>query len=399
LTLSAYIDTLRGKKVAVAGIGISNRPLLDLLVSAGIDVSARDKNAVDVSAPRSRFGDGYLDCREEDVVFRSPGIMPRFIELKPGAVLISEMELFFELCPCPIIGVTGSDCKTTTTALIAELLKANGRTVHLGGNIGNPLLTELDAISPNDYAVVELSSFQLIGMKRSPHIAVITNISPNHLDKHNDYDEYIAAKSNIYLWQKPGDRLIFGGNIERGSVEPAKLLGEHNKINFSVAAEAVRGIVSDAAIRRVAENFSGVEHRLECVRERNGVRYYNASIASSPSRTIANLRSFEQKVILIAGGADKGVPFDELGPVIAERVKTLVLTGPTSQKILDAVYDCGRSAPPHRIIDSFDDAVRCAASIAKPGDVVLLSPASTSFDAFKNFEERGNRFKQIVMEL
>jgi len=400
LTLSAYIDTLKEKKVAVVGLGISNRPLLELLVQSGIDVSARDEKAVDViGSPRTVFGDGYLDCRGEDVVFRSPGIMPRHILLSPGAVLTSEMELFFELCPCPIIGITGSDGKTTTSTLIAEMLKADGFTVHLGGNIGTPLLSIVDTIEPTSYAVVELSSFQLIGMKRSPHIAVITNISPNHLDKHSNYDEYIASKSNIYLRQRPGDRLIYGGNVAMSEIEPKLLLGEHNKINFSVAAEAVKGIVSESAIQRVADNFAGVEHRLELVRTLNGVRYYNDSIASSPSRTIAGLRSFDRKVILIAGGKDKGVPFDDLGEVISERVKALVLTGPTSEKILDAVRNCGCSAPAYRVLDRFDDAVRYAANIAVPGDIVVLSPASTSFDAFKNFEERGNKFKEIVNNL
>ncbi|MDR0818032.1 MAG: UDP-N-acetylmuramoyl-L-alanine--D-glutamate ligase [Oscillospiraceae bacterium] len=396
LRLTEFIESLRGKKIAVVGVGISNMPLLRLLIDNGLDVSARDKNVVEIPGlERSKFGEGYLDCSGEDVVFRSPGVKPWELTLKDGAVLTSEMEAFFDICPCPIIGVTGSDGKTTTATLIAELLKAEGKTVRLGGNIGKPLLAEVQNIAPEDYAVAELSSFQLITMKKSPRIAVLTNITPNHLDWHRSFDEYASAKTNIFRFQKPGDRLVFDANSVSG-LELKKVLSEHNRRHFATAIAALDGIVGADAVRQVADNFSGVEHRLEFVREFNGVRFYNDSIASSPDRTIAGLEAFDKKVILIAGGKDKGVPFDALGPVISERVKALVLTGPTAEPIFNAVRDCGCAAPSVQVIDDFDEAVLTAAGLAKPGDIVLLSPASTSFDRFKNFEERGRHFKEIV---
>ncbi|MDR2531117.1 MAG: UDP-N-acetylmuramoyl-L-alanine--D-glutamate ligase, partial [Oscillospiraceae bacterium] len=269
--MNDYIAYLRTRRVAIVGAGISNLPLLKLLVTEGVDVSVRDKAPIELDAPRSVIGDGYLDCSGEDVVFRSPGVRPWELTLSPGATLTSEMEAFFELCPCPIIAVTGSDGKTTTTTLIAELLRADGLTVHLGGNLGRPLLTEIPNMRKSDYAVVELSSFQLMTMRRSPHIAVITNVSPNHLDWHRSYDEYVAAKCNIFLWQRPGDRLIYGNAAVQSGVQPAKMLGEHNRVNFATAVEATRGLVSDSAIQSVAECFVGVEHRLEPVRELRGV--------------------------------------------------------------------------------------------------------------------------------
>jgi UDP-N-acetylmuramoylalanine--D-glutamate ligase len=341
------------------------------------------------------YGSDYLLDLSADVIFRTPGIRPDVPEIAAaiakGAVLTSEMEAFFELCPCPIIGVTGSDGKTTTASLIAALLEAEGKTVWLGGNIGTPLLDKVSAIAPTDYAVVELSSFQLMTFRVSPHIAVLTNITPNHLDWHHGFEEYAAAKTNIFRFQKPGDRLVFDANSV-AELPLKHVLGEHNRRHFATALNALEGIVSADTAAKVAENFPGVPHRLEFIREHNGVKYYNDSIASSPDRTIAGLEAFDQKVILIAGGKDKGIPYDAIGPAIRERVKLLILNGPTSEKIRAATGD----TVPLVQCENLADAVIAANKAAIPGDIVLLSPASTSFDQFKNFEERGDAFRRIV---
>ena len=355
------------------------------------------------------------------------------------------MEAFFEVCPAPITAVTGSDGKTTTTTLISELYKEQGFRVWLGGNIGTPLLDKADAIRPEDKVVLELSSFQLMYFPYSAHIAVVTNLAPNHLDMHRDMQEYIEAKENVYLHQTAEDTLIVnmdntitdgfsakapgrllkfsrlgvpengvylqdgaiwrksGGRTEK-IMEQADILlpGIHNVENYMAAICAVGAEVSDETIRKVARSFGGVEHRIELVRVKDGVRYYNDSIASSPSRTIAGLRSFPEKVILIAGGYDKHIPFDVLGPEIVEHVKLLITTGATGPKIRAATEQAANYAPGRPEIcpvEDFYDAIRKAASLAKPGDVVLLSPAGAAFDRFKNFMVRGREFKKTVMEL
>jgi len=352
------------------------------------------------------------------------------------------MEAFFEVCPCPILGVTGSDGKTTTTTIIARLLEAAGHTVHLGGNIGRPLLSEADSIRPADWAVVELSSFQLLDMDHSPHIAVVTNLAPNHLDIHTDMAEYVNAKANLLAYQKPGDRAVCNWDNEitrdlsgrtvgevswftRASSQPPSrgcylqddaiwyrgetgarsvlplsdilLPGVHNVENYMAAICAVQGLVPDETIRDFARTFSGVEHRIELVRERRGVRWYNDSIASSPSRTIAGLQSFPEKVILIAGGKDKGVSYEPLGPVVNDHVMLLILCGATAGAIREAVEQAENYSG-LEILDAEDypAAVRLADERSERGDVVILSPASTSFDRFKNFEERGHVFKDLV---
>ena len=457
MTLHDYLNTLRGKRVAVTGIGVSNRPLLKLLLDAGIDVTACDKkdrdalgalgDELEAAGCRLRLGPDYLEGLDHDVIFRTPGLHPRFLEAAKarGSEITSEMEVFFQVCPCPILGVTGSDGKTTTTTIIARLLEAAGHTVHLGGNIGRPLLSEADAIRPTDWAVVELSSFQLLDMDRSPHIAVVTNLAPNHLDVHTDMDEYVRAKANLLVHQTEADRAVCNWDNEitrnlsaqtAGAVSyftansdqpPADgcylkegavwyrdasgerpvlpltdilLPGAHNVENYMAAICAVQGLVPDETIRSFARTFGGVEHRIELVRERRGVRWYNDSIASSPSRTIAGLRSFPEKVILIAGGKDKGISYAPLGPVVNDHAKLLILCGATEQVIREAV----RTADNYRGLEiltaaDYRSAVRLADERSGAGDVVLLSPASTSFDRFKNFEERGRVFKELVAAL
>ncbi len=330
-----YLSSLKDKTVAVMGIGVSNRPLIELLLSRGVTVTACDKKdrtslgalAEDLEGRgcRLRLGADYLQGLQEDVIFRTPGMRPDLPEftaaMERGSTLTSEMEVFFEVCPCPIIAVTGSDGKTTTTTIIAELLRAAGRTVHLGGNIGHPLLAEAGGMRAEDIAVLELSSFQLMTMKRSPHIAVITNLAPNHLDVHKDYGEYISAKENIFTHQLAEDIAIFNADnevtrsfigrergslrtfsrretVERGtylgqdlsvgqaiwvaneqgrrSVLPLadiKLPGVHNVENYMAAIAAVDGLVPDDVMVKFARNFGGVEHRIELVRELDGVRY------------------------------------------------------------------------------------------------------------------------------
>ena len=446
-----YFTSLKDKKIAVLGLGVSNRPLVRLLLEFGCAVTGCDRT------PREKLeeevleleklgctlsvGDGYLDDLQADLVFRTPGMHPANPALEAlrsrGAAVTSEMEAFFEVCPCPLIAVTGSDGKTTTTTLISEMLKAQGYTVWLGGNIGTPLLPLCRQMKESDFAVVELSSFQLMDMTHSPSRAVITNLAPNHLDVHKDMDEYVWAKKNIYRFQKETDLLVLNGDnaitkelagngithyfarigkarvclegdqITRDgepvlNVKDILIPGVHNIENYMAAILAVEGLVSDETVRSVAATFGGVEHRIELVRIKDGVRFYNDSIASSPSRTMAGLRSFPTKVLLIAGGYDKNIPYDDLGPEICEHVKGLYLGGATGPKIRAAVEAAANYVPGKpEIIDcgNFESAVRRAAADAESGDVVLMSPASAAFDQFKNFMVRGAFFKKIVMEL
>ena len=456
MTIQEYLHSLKGKRVAVIGVGVSNRPLIRLLRGAGIDVTACDKkdraalgalaDELEAEGCRLRLGADYLEGLDQDVIFRTPGLHPRYLAAarERGSQITSEMEVFFSVCPCPLIGITGSDGKTTTTTIIAGLLRAAGKTVHLGGNIGHPLLAETETIRPEDVAVVELSSFQLMTMQESPGTAVLTNLAPNHLDIHTDMEEYVEAKAAILRHQKPGDRAVCNwdneitrglsqrtsGNVfyftmydnkeisgcflrndaiwyrscgkEREILPLAGILipGRHNVENCMAAICAVEGLVPDEIIREFARTFGGVEHRIELVRRRHGVRWYNDSIASSPSRTIAGLLSFPQPVILIAGGKDKGISYAPLGPVVNDHVKLLILCGATAEAIRQAVTEAENyRGLPILEAEDYPAAVALADSRAAEGDVVMLSPASTSFDRFRNFEERGHVFKDLVMAL
>lgn len=455
-SVNEYFNNQKGRKIAFCGLGRSNLPLINMYKSYGADVTACDKRSFDElgdiavklqeNGVKLSLGETYLNNLDADVLFRTPGMnynMPELVALREkGIEITSEMETFFELCPCKIIAVTGSDGKTTTTTIISEFLKAEGKKVHLGGNIGKPLLPEIFDISPEDFAVVELSSFQLISMKKSPQISVVTNITPNHLDVHKDMDEYIEAKRNIVKYQNEdsvtilnynnditrafADNLksevrffnekvdsytciykegsnIFVGNTKVLDVYEIAIPGEHNVENYMAAIGAVWGIVSVENIAKVANNFGGVAHRAELVRLLDGVRYYNDSIASSPTRTIKGMLSlFEQKIILICGGYDKNIPYAPLGPVINEKVKTLILIGATAPKIERAVRESENFNEKNlKIIkaESFEDAVKIARDEAIDGDIVSLSPASASFDMFRDFEHRGNYFKELVNAL
>lgn len=457
MTLDQYLESIRDKRVAVIGAGVSNMPLVSLLREAGISVTVHDKKAADALGEQfdkltalgvqTVLGEHYLDALDEDVIFRTPGLHPWHPSLQAararGAVVTSEMELFFQVCPCKIIGITGSDGKTTTTTLTYEFLKHAGHTCHLGGNIGKPLLPEVRTMQADDLAIVELSSFQLMDMQFSPSIAAITNLTPNHLDYHKDFDEYVQAKTSIFTHQKPGDRLVLNGDdrvtrtldigpghkiltcskivkpengvylrdgviyiAENGQdrtlmeAKDIRIPGAHNVSNVMMAAAIVQGLCKDSDIVEVAKTFGGVEHRIEFVREFEGVKYYNDSIASSPTRTIAGLNSFDQKLILIAGGYDKHIPYDVLGKPICEHVKTLLLTGATAPKIRACVEQADCAEKPEIIdVPNLAAAVRAANAVAHPGDIVIMSPASASFDCFKNFMERGDLFKSLVNKL
>ncbi len=464
MNLQEYLSSLRGKRVAVLGIGVSNTPLIRLLLQAGIAVTGCDVNPretfsglieeLESLGMTAHLGPDYMEGLDQEVIFRSPGIRPDVPALEAcrarGGVVTSEMEVFLEVCPCKIIAVTGSDGKTTTTTIISELCRAAGYRTFVGGNIGTPLLDRAGEMTPQDMVVLELSSFQLMTIQRSPDIAVITNLSPNHLNWHLDMEEYVQSKAHIFLHQSPAGKVVLNydndltraeadrapgqvvffsrqGNPAEGviledgviccrtqsgtlpilPVEGIKIPGVHNIENYQAAIAAVQGLVPEEIIRSFAASFGGVEHRIELVRELDGVRYYNDSIASSPSRTLAGLRSFRQKVILIAGGHDKHISYFHMGPELLEHCKFMILTGgdilgSTVPKLCAAVvcqpgYE--EEDLPILFRDDFKDAVLAARSIAQPGDIVLMSPASTSFDKFKNFMERGNYFKEIVNSL
>ncbi len=460
--IEAFYKSLAGKKVAFIGTGVTNQSCIELFAKHGALITLCDqKPSLEAFGPLARrlqaldirfsLGPGYLEgLKGQDMIMRTPGFENFRPELQAaraaGVQVTSEMQLFFELCPCPIVAVTGSDGKTTTTTLIAEMLKAAGRTVHLGGNLGRALLPVAQDMAPADVAVVELSSFQLISMTRSPHIAVVTNVTPNHLDHHKDMQEYIDAKRNILLYQRPGDMAVLGyeNDITRamaadvkgelrwftrlsetadggflredgmlclargGRVTPVVHKGEvglrglHNIENLLAAMTAVWGLVPVEAMARVSREFKGVEHRIEPVRTLDGVQWFNDSIATSPTRVIAGLRSFEQKLIIIAGGSDKGISFAPMVPDVLEHVKILILTGATARKIEDAVRADPAFAASGLVIRQAADmaqAVQIARDLARPGDIVSLSPACASFDSYPNFEARGRHYKQLVNAL
>ncbi len=454
-----FFEQIKGKKIAMCGIGVSNTPLILNFLSKGAKVYACDRRSreligdiaaqLEEAGAELRLGENYLDNLEVDIIFRTPGMSFNLPELeaarKKGIAVTSEMEVFFDLCPATVFAVTGSDGKTTTTTLIAKMLEAEGKKVFVGGNIGKPLLPEIENITSEDFVVAELSSFQLISMRKSPDVAVVTNVAPNHLDIHKSMDEYVEAKKNVILHQNAFSRTILnrdnditesfrqfvrgqslGFSMERplhngawldgkGYLHMAyrgidvpvmhkndiTILGDHNVANYLTAIAAVWGYVGVDTIKKVAKEFKGVEHRIEFVKEVNGVKYYNDSIASSPTRTIAGLKAFDQKVHLIAGGYDKHIPFEPMVPYILEKVEKLYLCGNTAEKIEDAVRaNLDYKGSPEIIhCEDIEDAVNKAHKNAKKGDIVTLSPACASFDKYQNFMARGNHFKELVNKL
>ena len=456
--LKEFNEYIKNKKVAIIGLGVSNIPLIEYLQKLGSDItlfnnkpiSSLDKQVIDMIYNyklKFSFGENYLSkLINFDVIFRSPSCRPDLPEIQKavqeGAILTSEIELVLKLCPCTTIGVTGSDGKTTTTSLIYEILKEQGLKCYIGGNIGTPLFTKLSEIEPSDYVVLELSSFQLMTMNVSPNIAVITNITPNHLDIHKSYKEYIESKTNIFKYQIESDLLVLNYDnditkqfaksaiskvvffsrkqkLEDGVIldnniikycddglrrhilntKDIKLKGIHNTENICAAIAATQKLVTIENQAQAVSKFSGVKHRIEFVKEIDGVKWYNDSIASSPTRTIAGLNSFDENIVLIAGGYDKHLDYVPLAKPIIDNAESLILLGETSDKIYNAVThelkDSKKDFPIFKV-NTLEEAVEKANQISKKDDVVLFSPASASFDMFKNFEERGDRFKQIV---
>ena len=447
-----FIATVKDKKVSVIGAGVSNTPLIRMLWDH-CELFVHDKKSQDQLDPKLLtelkehkvnlvLGDNYLDKLDGDVIFRTPGVHPDVPALEAararGARVTSEMDTFFSLCPCPITAITGSDGKTTTSTIIAELLRAQGYDVFLGGNIGAPLLPRLDEMSANSRVVVELSSFQLMDMTHAPDVAVVTNVTPNHLDWHRDMDEYTAAKYNLLARQTERGICVlnyddmttrgFGegcraqakffslSHLEQGysydgesickdgkpvmSAGRLRIPGRHNIANFMAALAATEHEVGVESVQRVADTFTGVEHRIEFTRELDGVKYYNDSIASSPTRSQAGLMCFDCPVVLIAGGYDKKIAFDEFGELVCRRVDTLMLCGATADKIEAAVKNAKEPKKP--VIYRYGDlktTVEACRKISKSGSVVLFSPACASFDQFPNFMERGRFFKNVVNEL
>ena len=464
-----YIASLRGKKIAFVGMGVANAPSALFLARHGLQVYACDsrdesyigkKTCEELRACGVQFslGKDYLRILPEmDIVFRSNGILPfqnPWIGecIERGQTVTSEMEEFFRYCPAKIIGITGSNGKTTTTTLIYEMLKKAGNSAVIGGNIGKAMLPYLEDLTPSDYAVCELSSFQLLTMGNlvhQPDIAVVTNIESTHLDHHISLDEYVDAKRNVLIYQSPSQRTVLNadcdysighrvyhdmrydvrGKLAEFSLEkpvntgaylddndnivyaedgtvtqimPAsdiRLPGRHNIANYCTAIAAVWGLVQPEQIREVARTFGGVEHRIEFVREVDGVKYYNDSIATSPSRVISGVRAFNQKIIAIQGGSDKGNDLSVMVPDLLTHVKILILNGATADKIEQAVLAAPDYDPDQLQIIKVKDlaqAVEAARKAAQPGDIVSLCPACPAFDQFKTFEYRGREFKRLV---
>lgn len=464
-----YIASLRGKKIAFVGMGVANAPSALFLARHGLQVYACDsrdegyigkKTCEELRACGVQFslGKDYLHILPEmDIVFRSNGILPfqnPWIGecIERGQTVTSEMEEFFHYCPAKIIGITGSNGKTTTTTLIYEMLKKAGYSAVIGGNIGKAMLPYLEDLTPSDYAVCELSSFQLLTMGNlvhQPDIAVVTNIESTHLDHHISLDEYVDAKRNVLIYQSPSQRTVLNadcdysighrvyhdmrydvrGQLAEFSLEkpvntgaylddndnivyaedgtvtqimPAsdiRLPGRHNIANYCTAIAAVWGLVQPEQIREVARTFGGVEHRIEFVREADGVKYYNDSIATSPSRVISGVRAFNQKIIAIQGGSDKGNDLSVMVPDLLSHVKILILNGATADKIEQAVLAAPDYDPDQLQIIKVKDlaqAVEAARKAAQPGDIVSLCPACPAFDQFKTFEYRGREFKRLV---
>ena len=457
--LEEFNNFLDGKQVAIIGMGVSNIPLLDYFYDKNAKVTVFSTNALsdEIMAKINKYRyevelgeDNLSRLKGFDIIFRSPSALPTKHEfqsaVKKGAILTSEIEMVLKLAPCKIIGVTGTEGKTTTTSLIYEICKKAGYNCFLGGNIGKPIFTKINQMKPEDIVILELSSFQLMGMTVSPNIAVVTNIFPDHLNVHKSYEEYQDAKKSIFRNQTEegivilnkdneitekfadevkGKTIFFSSTkkLKNGYVydredgfikkctdgkcekilnkNDIKLRGIHNYENICAALAATETVASKEAQIEAVKNFKGVEHRLEFVREIDGVKYYNDSIGTSPASTIAGLNAFDENIILLAGGSDKGLDYKEIGEVIARKVGTLILTGPTAQKIEKATKQALSEEKNIEIIhtNNLEESVKVAKEKAKEGDIVLLSPASASFDAFKNFEERGNYFKTLVNNL
>ena len=459
--LEEFEEFIKFRKVAIIGLGVSNIPLLDYFFEKKANVTVFDNREID-NIPKEiidkitnygfafSFGENSLSkLNNFNLIVRSPSCLPTKKELeneaKKGAIVTTEIELLMKMCPAKIIGVTGSDGKTTTTSLINEILEKAGYNTYLGGNIGTPLFTKLNKMTPDDIIILELSSFQLMGMEVSPEIAVITNITPNHLNIHKDYQEYIDAKKNIFKSQDKNGILIlnYDNEITRNcgkeaigkvvyfshkekldngyivdenivkecndkirkhiiGIDDIILRGEHNLENIATAIAATNTLVDiDTAIDAIKE-FKPVAHRIEFVRELNNIKWYNDSASSSPTRTISGLNAFNEEITLIAGGYDKNLDYEPIAKPIVDKVKTLILIGQTANKIYEEVKKESEIQDKQVNIymaEDLQNAVELAKKYTNKNQIVLFSPASASFDMFKNFADRGDKFKKLVLEL
>ena len=454
--LEEFEKYIVGKKVAIIGLGVSNLPLIDYFYDKKAKVTIfegreKEKISAEILSKINNYkmelytGKEYLSTLSGfDLILRSPSCLPTVPELEKeaerGAVVTTEIELLMKMCPCQVIGITGSDGKTTTTTLIYEVLKNAGYNTYVGGNIGTPLFTKLNEIKPDDKVVLELSSFQLMGMDISPDIAVITNISPNHLNVHKDYQEYIDAKKNIFKFQnengivvlnyddeitracskEANGKVIFisskqkldeGFIVENNIIKECKdklrkhivdtkefvIKGIHNYEHICATLAVTKGMVTPERVVEILKSFKGVEHRIEFVKEINGVKWYNDSASTTPSRLINALNAFDDEIVLIAGGADKNLDYTPVAKPILEKVKTLILMGQTANKIFDSVKQEEEKQNKEISIymaKDLKEAIELAKKYAKK--IVLFSPASTSFDMFKDMYDRGNKFKEMV---
>lgn len=462
--LKEFENYIKGKKIAIIGMGVSNIPLLDYFHNFNTSVTIFDQNEISkinsnaikkINEYNFKIVTGKLALDELigfDIIFRSPSCRPDtpqiIAEVERGAILTSEIEMVLKLCPGKIIGITGTEGKTTTTSIIYQIIQYSGKKCFLGGNIGKPIFTQIHDMTPDDIIVLELSSFQLMDIDISPEISVVTNIYPDHLNVHKSYEEYRETKKNIFKFQDnngitilnydneftrdfakevKGKVIFFSSKekLQEGFIydkmdetikyckeglrrhvlkrEDIKLKGIHNYENICAALAATSSIVDIETQIKAIKEFNGVAHRLEFVKEINGAKWYNDSIGTSPASTIAGLNAFDENIILLAGGSDKGLDYTEVGEKIAEKVSTLILTGPTAAKIEEATKRA-LAKNSNKLLEIYhctdlQEAVKLANKKTKIGDVVLLSPASASFDAFKNFEERGNKFKEYVNNL
>lgn len=456
---------IEGKKVAIIGIGVSNVPLIDYFYEKHAKVTVFDNRNIEqidgnIIGKMEQYhfeyflGENNLEhLNGFDIIFRSPSCMPFTKEIakeeKRGAIVTTEIEMVLKLTPAKTIGITGTEGKTTTTSIIYEILKQAGYNCFLGGNIGKPIFTQIKDMKPNDFVILEMSSFQLIDMDISPSVSLVTNIYPDHLNVHSSYEEYQEAKKNIFKHQNENGivvlnhdnditvsfaketkgKVIFFSSKEKlqdgyiydnsdGNIKycedglrrhlihknEIKLRGIHNYENICAALAVTSPFVDIETAINTIKYFNGVEHRLEFVKEIDGVKYYNDSIGTSPASTIAGLNAFDENIILLAGGSDKGLNYKEVGEAIAKKVGTLILCGPTAPKIEEATNNAISNLKLNKKIEilhvnNLEEAVKLAKEKSKIGDIVLLSPASASFDAFKNFAERGEKFKEIVKKI
>ena len=459
--LEEFNKFVKYKKVAIIGLGVSNLPLLDYFYNLDSKISVfdnREKEELDkeIIQKLDEYGIEYYGGKDNlehlvgfNIIFRSPSVMPYRPELKAeldrGAIITTEIEMVLKLTPSKVIGITGTEGKTTTTSIVYEIIKQAGYKCFLGGNIGKPIFTEVENMRPEDVIVLELSSFQLTSMDVSPQISVVTNIFPDHLNVHSSYEEYREEKKNIFKHQNENGIVVlnYDNDFTRGFAkevngktiffsskeklqdgfmydladgiikyaedgirrhiikkEDIKLRGIHNYENICAALAATSSLVDIEAAAKTIKEFIGVEHRLEFVRELNGVKWYNDSIGTSPASTMAGLNAFDEDIILLAGGSDKGLDYDEIGELIAKKVKTLILTGPTATKIEEATRKAINGENVEICFtENLEESVRLANKKAIKGEVVLFSPASASFDAFKNFAQRGDKFKEFVKAL